>query len=390
MTEKLRREELRVLLRDGRVKTESKFQSQNWPTDPLLSSIRSVVTQKVNDFVAENKPLLDPQDLKHQVLFRLTTYDPRELFANGDRLAEYLTSKRAYSDWRYILALDKSFVAKFQPDEKILYATIEEQSKIILKRLSQSELPLNKLLSSTMVSAEQNWYVQRKEGSLFVSKRVRGYQATQQIKLDIQGVDVKFAHAVFQDLHYVHTPRVTEAIGLFKQGDEIPLSVIGMTPVDRDYKKDLLLIQGHEPEKGWEITRLYSRPGAPMNTSSTMLSQAMKHIKMQHPEAQACFTAFTPSFADGRSMLAGGFDNPVLAKPLALTFGDARISTSPMFERLTNRRLESYDGPVITNKLQVLPTLELMKSIKRPAHEPLVDANAMVVMRKQMNLEATQ
>jgi hypothetical protein len=386
--ERLRREELKILLREGKIHTEPKFQPSNWPTDPLISLIKPTVASEVDSFSKTASSRFDAQDLKYQVLFRLTTYYPQDVFSNGSLLGEYLNSRGAYSDWRAISKLSKTFLEQFKLNDEVLSKTIIEQFEIIQNRLSKSDLPLDKILSPTLVSAEQNWHIHRREGKLFAAQGRHIYDRSSIVNLEIHEVDIQFANAIFRDLHYIHTPRAKVAIGLFKSGDEIPLSVIGLAPVDRNYKKDALLMQGYDPEKGWESVRLYSRPGAPMHTSSTMLSQAIKYIKANYPDTEACLSAFMPSFANGRSMIAGGFDNPVLAKTLTLTFGDAYISDTPKFERMTNRRLESYVGPIINNKVQVLPTLELLRSIKKPKETALVDQRDMIVMSAKANLEA--
>lgn len=382
--ERLRREELKVLLREGKIGIEKKFQSSNWPTDPLVSNLKVAVTEEVEKFVKTTGVVLDPQDLKYQTLFRLTTYSPEQLFAKGDVLDKYLVEKGAYSDWRGILSLDANFIQEFKPKKDIILSSIEEQQKIISNRLSKSELPLNRILSQAHMSAAEGWHIKKAGGQLLLTTGQEGKAIT----LGIHEVDLHYANAVFNDLHYIHTPRATVAIGMFWEGEDIPFSVAGMAPVDRDYKRDLLLMQGYDSDKSWEVVRLYTRPSAPLNTSSIMLSQSIKYLKRSHPEIQTCLSSFTPSFAGGRSMLGGGFEDPVLAKPLTLTFGDAHIDSIPRYERLTSRRLESNVGPKIDNKLPLLPTLELMRSIRRPSSPSILSPQEMVVMKRPANLES--
>lgn len=376
---KARREELKALLQEGGIKTEPKFRSSNWPTDPLISAIRPTVAEGVNNFAETVTSLFDPQDLKYQTLFRLTTYSPKELFKEGEKIERYLADNEVYADWRNIPMLDANFFTDFKINERILSDTIEEQYSIIKNRLRSSPLPLEKIVHQTRISAEQGWYIQKDAGSLMAVSGRHNHDKSDAVRLEVLEVDLNYANTVFRDLHYIHTPRAKSAIGLFITGEEIPISVLGMSPVDRDYKKDVLLMMGYDPSKCWESVRLYSRPNPPMNTSSTMLRQAVKHLKETVPEIQACLSAFTPSFADGRSMIAGGFDNPVLAKPLTLKFGINSADSAVRWERLTKRRLEGYTGPVLTNNLPLLPTMELLRSIRRPESQSLLSPDEMVV-----------
>jgi len=386
--EKLRREELKVLLREGRISLVPSPQKHNWPSDPLISMLRVVVEYEVSNFVDKIKPVLDQQDLKYQTLFRLTALKPPELFVNGDALEKYLISSGVYTDWRNMSSLNQIFMSQFEPRKEVIISAIEEQYEIIVERLSRSGLPLKKILKPSGISAEQNWYIHKTNGSLLVAQGRESFEKDSAIFLEIHKVDVHYANMLFRDLHYIHTPRAQAAIGLFVAGEDIPFSVVGVSPVDRRYKKDALLMCGYNPEKCWEVVRLYSSPGAPMNTSSTMLSQAVKYIKTSDPEAEACISAFTPSFADGRSMLAGGFGEPIIAKPLTLTFGDAQIGPEIKYERLTSRRFEGYAGVTMKNSLPLLPTLELVRAIRKPQMQPLIGQKQMIIMHNHATLES--
>src|ERR1700694_1359709 len=118
----------------------------------------------------------------------------------GERLENYLNSKGAYLDWRVLPQLDKGFLEQFKLNEVILSSTIEEQFRIIQSRLARSDLPLDKILSPTLVSAEQNWHIHREEGTLIVAQGRHSYDKSKAIRLELHEVDIQYANAIFRDL----------------------------------------------------------------------------------------------------------------------------------------------------------------------------------------------
>lgn len=314
-----------------------RFSQINWPEDPLLQILRGSTDEVSERFKQKTNTLFDPLDLKYQTLFRLTTFKYNELFSGNN------------------------------PNMELISSTVNEQYTIIKERLKESDLPLDFLLGN-MRFEKKGWHIKRNEGNLFVSNGKKF------IKVEIRGVDCSYANAVFEDLHYIHTPRCDIGIGLFVDGEKYPISVLGITKIDREYKKVALLLNGYDPEYCWDIARLYNIPDSVKNVSSVMLSGAIRFLKREYPKTQAVLTAFTPSFATGFSMLSGGFENPILVKPLNLTFGNLGNG----WERLTERRLSAYAGEILTNQLPLLPTVELMSVLRKPVFEPMIHKDEMI------------
>jgi hypothetical protein len=342
----------------------SKISIKDIPEDKIMKVLRKAIEPRLSYFLADKKDILiDPSDLKYQTLFRLTSYDVTDLFHNGGFLKKIMIERGYYSSWLNITRLDERIVSSFEVNTGVIDSAINEQYDIITHRLSKSKLPLDEILNKSEVSSANGWYIHKRDGELFAAKGRHSYINKDIRKINLKSVDINYANRVFNDLHYIHTPRATEAVGLFFENEDIPFSVAGFAPVDRSYKKNILSAYGYNSDKCWEFVRLYSKPNAPMNTSSSFLSGSIKFLSVYHPDTEAYISAFTPSFASGKSMIAGGFDDVVLAKNLKLKFGDATIHGK--YERLTNRRLESYSGSILENKLPVLPTLELVRSMNK-------------------------
>ncbi|HYD34489.1 MAG TPA: hypothetical protein VD999_00300 [Vitreimonas sp.] len=348
-----------------------KFGLENWPTDYLGSHLREQVAPLVKAFVQYHNLLCDQQDLKYQTLFRLSTFSISEIFENGEELDEYLYKMGAYKNWRNILCLEENFVKKFNLNKSLVTKIIEEQYLLIADRLSKSELPLKEILTPSGIFAEQGWVIQKRNGEVMAIQEEGVTSASMQIPLEFREIDNNWGAQFHGDLHYIHTPRADKAFGLFIQGEEIPFSVLALDRIDRAYKQNTLLMKGYDPRKCYDLTRLYSRPGTPGNTSSSMFSLTFKYLAAHYPEVQGVMSAFTPSYATGVSMTSGGFDNPVLLKPLQHTFIEKMVGDQVCYEHVTNRRLEQAPNhKKLRSKIPLLPTVELFAKLQNPRFEP--------------------
>jgi hypothetical protein len=322
---------------------------ENWPKDQLMTKMRLEMAASVSTFMNSNKALCDPMDLRQQVLFRLTTFSIDQLFEQN----EILNSRKAED-------------------------TIAEQYSIIRQRLNKSELPLAELLKPEKFFGKE-WHIE-KQGNI---SSIVNHTRSERVALEVREIDLKYAKAVFRDLHYIHTERAELALGIFIHGRELPFSIIGLARVDRYYKHLALMAQGYNSANCWNVTRLYNRPDSPMNTSSTMFGKAVAYLKLHYPETEAIITAFTPSFATGKSMVAGGFNIPILSMPLKLTFGNP---TGLGWERLTNQRMSHYNGEILSNRLPLLPIIHLMRPILKPKHVAPDKINKMLVLNDGSNI----
>lgn len=366
----IRRRELREALARREIIAMPKFKLDNWPADPFMSNIRRQVDVAVDDYIERNNILCDPRDLKYQTLFRLTTHEVAEVFLNGVQLDDYLQTMGAYVNWRNILYLDNQFLQQFNIDPDLLTATIEEQFQVIRQRLQDSKLPIERILTRTGIFAEPGWVIQKRGGAIYAAQEEGVTAIASLVPLEFREVDPEYAKQFHQDLHYIHTPRADVAFGLYIEGDDLPFSVLALEKIDRPYKQNVLLMQGYNPRYCYDLTRLYSRLGTPANTSSSMFSLAFLYMRNHYPETQAVMSAFMPSYATGVSMTSGGFDNPVLIKPLNHVFEERTINGKTFWEHLTKRRQEESHGRRIRSKLPLLPTIELMSPIQNPRYTP--------------------
>ncbi len=347
-----------------------RFEMNNWPKDPLMSRLRQIVTIRSSQFVAEHDIMCDPQDLKYQALFRLTTFPIDRIFIHGDKLESYLRLNGNYQNWRNILTTDADLVNRYEVNEDLLNQILLEQNSIIQNRLSKSGLPLDEILTPDGIFAEPGWVIQKRNGKIFAIKEEGAMSLSDKIPLKFEEIDPQIASQIHNDLHYIHTPRVDRAFGLFLEGQDFPFSALAFEKIDREYKQNVLILHGYDPRKCYDLTRLYSRPGTPGNTSSSIFSLAFNYLKSNNPDIQAIMSSFMPSYATGVSMTSGGFDNPVLIKPLSHTFAQQQIEGETVYENLTRRRLEKSDGKIVSSLVPLLPTVELVSALQEPRFPP--------------------
>jgi hypothetical protein len=181
-------------------------------------------------------------------------------------------------------------------------------------------------------------------------------------------VDPAFARQVHQDLHYIHTPRASLAFALFLEGDPVPFSVLAFDEVTRPYKQDALLASGFPPNRCLDLTRLYTCPGSPGNTSSFIFSLAFEHLRRHRAECQAVLSAFMPSYASGVSMTSSGFTTPLLMKKSQHCFARRQNAERELWEYITPRR--GATGPS-EHRWPLLPVVELLCQLQEPRFEPL-------------------
>lgn len=366
------RRSLQVGINNGSIKLEPEFTPDRWPTHPLMSHLKSQAAKVVIDVVNEMGLICDPQDARYQTIFRLTTYPLHLIFNDGGRLHEYLNNHGVYSDWRKILTLDPGCIGQFNINEDLVRDVAREQLIIINDRLSKSPLPVEKLLTRTGIFSEIGWVMEKEEGEVYAVRRDGNGLIIDRKEVDFVEVGESLATEYHHAFHYIHTPRSGKAFGLYLRGDEWPFSVLALEPIDRSYKQNMLLAQGYDPRHCMDLARLYSRPGTPFNTSSTMFSLVFGHLRSHNPEIRALLSAFMPTYANGMSMMSGGFDHPVLIKPNNNTFGLKNIGNRAVYEHLTKRRLQEANEFIqIHTDIPMLPVVELMAPLRPPRFEPL-------------------
>jgi hypothetical protein len=368
---------LRVMAEDGQITVLPAFTFDSWPTDAMMTRLRDEVGPITNQYMRDEDILCDDRDLKYQTLFRLTTHDVAEIFENGKELQDHLLATGAFRNWRNILRVGREQTDDLVLNQDLVREAAAEQAKIIQARLKQSALPLESILTPAGMFAEQGWFIQKKNGTVQAIREGGISYADGIVNLEFREVDTELAEQFHGDLHYIHTPRAEKAFGMFVEGEELPFSVLSLQKVDRNYKKNALLYQGYDPERCYDLTRLYSRPGTPGNASSTMFTLTFNYLRSE-TDTQAVLSAFMPSYATGISMTSSKMDRPVLVKPLQHRFGPAgEHDGQVLYENMTKRRLGGVGlENVIYSKVPLLPVVELMCPIQDPRFTPVPGAKS--------------
>lgn len=372
-----KRSDFRSQIDRGEITFMERFDRKKWPHHPLIDHLKKYVGKVVSDIVAKNEFDGDPLDLTYQTLFRSTTYPIEAVFENGEKLEQYMTDMGAYKHWSNIMKLDPEIIAQFQINRNIVESIIDEQRAIINQRIKNTHLPVATILGRNGIFGEPDWKLLKSDGGIFAAKLqsgVLGKDVTDKKDVRFEPVDINLAKEFYRVFHYIHTPRGEMAFGLFLQDEKLPFSVVAFERIDREYKKDLMLMQGYDPRKCYDLARLYSRPGTPFNTSSTIFSSSFNLFKEKGYDVQAVLSAFMPSYAHGMSMISAGFNDGVLIKNGGHVFGKKEIYDKIVYEHLTKRR-DNEATDTISSEWPLLPVMELMAQIQKPRFEPFKEAS---------------
>jgi len=267
-----------------------------WSSHPLISDLR----KRTIAFLPKGE-IYDPQDLEHQILFRLTTFDPKEI---NDELIQFV---------------------------------IEEQYEIVKERLSKLTYDVEYLfrgLTGKYHDLNVNDRLElRWENEQLIAKNDR-----RSFNVEFRTVhDEEIVSLFSNELHYIHQDRPKgETFGFYFAGEPIPWAIETTEPsaIAKQYKRDALLANGIDPNKAIELTRFYTLPGAPTNAISLMDGLVAKHYKQKGIEA--LYTTTMPMYSKTKSTtIAGGINKPLLVKDLRHKFIPEKIKGRTLYRHVT-------------------------------------------------------
>lgn len=305
-----------------------------WHSHPLIDEFR----KKIQRFMPQG--LYDPQDLEHQVLFRLTTFDPAEI------------------------------------TDQIIQEIIEEQFCIVKHRLSKINYDLEYLFRGLKGKYKDlnvnNRLTIYREGDKLIAKN-KYYS----FRVEFRQVEDENLISLFtNELHYVHRGRPKgETFGLFFAGDEIPWAIETTEPsiVVKEYKREALLAHGIDPNKAIELTRFYALPGSPRNAISVMDRLIAKHYKSKGIEA--LFTTTMPMYSKTKgATIAGGINKVLLVKNLRHVFVPENIEGKICYRHVTTMPTdENIKSKIITThpNFPTMFVIEVFRVINKPSIDPI-------------------
>lgn len=296
--------------------------SSQWHSHDIVNRLRKTVVARMP------KGLFDPQDLEHQVLFRLTTYHPDDI------------------------------------DEVRIDETIHEQLAVIEDRLNSAQVDLDYLfrgLTGRHKDLNTNDRLELKnDGNQLVAVGNGRHFEVEFKKITDNAVIDLFT----EKLHYIHSGRQRgDVFGFFFKGDPLPWGVETTEPsiIAKDYKKDALLAHGIDPNKAIEITRLYLLPGSPKNSISILDGLVGRYYKDQ--DIEAMYTTTMPTYAKTKgATTAGGMRNVLLVKELSHTFMPQLINGKVHY--VHDVASDSINKKTVTTHL-AFPTLYTVETFMR-------------------------
>lgn len=286
---------------------------KTWNSYWLMRALRKEVKEHVDALlqkaIEEDGVLFDPQDLEHQTLFYLTTWEPAEI------------------------------------TEDTIRDAVLEQHQVVVDRMVRNLTPhernylfrgLSKFYPDLNVRPSDRLVLIRDGKELYARGSGRKFKV-----LFRELLDERMIQLYTDTLHYIHCSRSGgRAFGLFFEGDQYPFAVQSLELTDRDYKKEALLYAGLNPNKVVEITRMYTLPGSPRNIASIMDGLIRRQLRSEGIEAM--ITTVMPAYAKTKgTTIAGGMSVPFLVKKLEHVFYK---NEKGLWEHVVERRKDQFEG----------------------------------------------
>lgn len=402
------RAQLEDALIEGAIPVHDGFDLHDaWPRHALMDDLREKILPLMNAFLEQQDVVVDPQDLEHQILFRLTTLSPKQIYQGGEAVVRHLQQVGAYDDWQNISKIDPEVLEDRPLNEALIQHVIEEQFAIIADRLERAGIDLGEILATELEDPETGemvpffsddqekrwrleWYKGGEGPKQLVAVSPEGVIKNVELKL----VDQEMAELVTFNLHYIHTLRADGlTFGMYVEGMDMPFAVetTEFTDRARQYKQNAYLLNGYHPHRGIELTRLYTLPGGPLNIIGVIDGAVSKYVKQNHPEVEFVSTTVMPTYAKTKSTtIAGGIDTPCLVKTGQHKFAPVEIGGRACYEHLTNRRAGDVDPASIIHdhpEFPLLPVLEVVNGFgAKPSFRPARGMEGKMIERRKPTL----
>lgn len=305
-----------------------------WKSHPLVNSLRERVVKAL-----PKDGFYDPQDLEHQSLFRLTTFDPKDI------------------------------------NDEIIDFVVQEQYAVMQERLSKLDFDLEYLFRG-LSGKYHDLNVKDRLDLCWQDDKLIAKNENRSFNVEFRTVhDERIISLFSNELHYIHRDRPKgETFGFYFVGDEIPWAIETTEPsvIAKQYKRDALLANGIDPNKAIELTRFYTLPGAPINAISMMDGLVAKYYKDRGMEA--LFTTTMPMYSKTKSTtIAGGLNKPLLVKDLRHKFIPTRIDGHTYYRHVTTVP-EDHDEIEVIKTHPNFPTMlvvEVFRILSEKSIEPL-------------------
>jgi len=322
-----------------------------WQAHPLINQLR----ERVRPLLP--KGLYDPQDLEHQVLFRLTTFDPHDI------------------------------------TNDIIQFVVEEQFFILQDRLDKVSFDLEYVLRG-LSGQYHDLNINNRLELCYENNKLVAKNNNRSFVVEFKTVQNENIVSLFtNELHYIHQSRPKgETFAFYFAGDSIPWAIETTEPsvISKDYKRDALLAHGIDPNKAIELTRFYTLPGAPLNAISLMDGLVSKYYKSKGIEA--LFTTTMPMYSKTKSTtIAGGINKPLLVKDLRHKFIPEKIKGRVCYRHTTTIPEQQREVEFIKThpNFPVIPVVEVYKLIGKPSLKPLkvLEDNKKAIYVKQRDIK---
>lgn len=274
-----------------------------WQVNPFIEIIRNL-SEDIFEYIAQkykNKGISE-FDLGIQTMIHLAGIDM------ADALRGYKNGLKKESDLELTpIKLKKMNFEKEKIINGINRGRITLNRNLVMKEAKRQAMRLIELYDSVKVEVEnkvvnlpaeymgnieanpfgtENSETTLTSGSGIAEQDIRGVsryifkEKNSKKKISIRKVSREISELYSKGFHYLHSFREDELIsfGAFLENDDYPFAWVSYSPIDRNYKKEMLYHLGIESHRVLEMTRAWNAVWSPKNTMSTLFNFAHKQL----------------------------------------------------------------------------------------------------------------
>lgn len=208
-------------------------------------------------------------------------------------------------------------------------------------------------------------------------------------KIIFKRVPAEISSMYQKGFHYLHDERSDEisAFGAYLEGEELPFAWVSYSPVDREYKHEMLQHLEVEPHRVLEMTRAWNAIWSPKNTMSVLFAHAHSELNREWQEKivtgekdkplAGIITAINGNLGFRANAFNGVGFTTIGLKPAKFTYfkdSEGLLTYSPRRNLVKTLKFEktgqlSGHPNVATNQFPLLPTYEMLMLFDKKAHE---------------------
>lgn len=273
-----------------------------WDINPLIANIRTAGSEIISSTASTVQTVgVTEFDLAVQTMIHVAGYEPEEVWRGNNQLLQAVRTKIQAGETSGInqmfedalnsgnIQLNTQLVERecarqaerlAHHAEHMVVVIDGQEVKLPAAYMSNPELSPFAETGRSEINAKQKTFaldIATGKTNLVVKEKHSGREIT------FRSVPGEISTLYGKGFHYLHEGRSDEiaGFGAFLEDDALPFAWVSYSPVDRDYKQEMLEHLGMEPHTIVELTRAWNASWSPKNTMSTLFGYAHQSLQRE-------------------------------------------------------------------------------------------------------------